>query len=351
MFINSVEVRNLLSFGPQQQSMQNFKTLNLFIGVNGSGKSNALRLIGDIAFEHDQLQAAININTGSGRPVQSTPIFRVKLKEDLVSNRLPNRGLSGLGDLTVRYTDCRVIAVSNGNAEVIDVSPHVVQFRNGSLCQGDFSTFVRRSRLRNVSSDWDDIQFCNSLRDSDDFFQTNGVLIFGLRYIFERDYIVGPGAYFAELHTRLESGGRTANGGPGGFDKSLWPDGVLRVAKIIQQVSRLGNVTLMEEPGTWARAAIRPPPGRIPLVVRDSGLRNRKLIKHREVCASRMGGVHCGYPVFSEGRGENAANAKSFAVLHHFAFAGPAQQVPGFQRSCGCLRVFNGLAAERVRSQ
>ena len=80
-------------------------------------------------------------------------------------------------------------------------------------------------------------------------FQDNGILIFGIRYIFQRNFIVGNGGFFDELHTEVAGQGKKASGG-GGFNRELWPDGVLRVAKIIQQLRQTHSsmVALMEEP-------------------------------------------------------------------------------------------------------
>lgn len=248
MQIESIEVRNVLSFGPQKQEFQSFKTMNLFIGKNGSGKSNALRLIGDITFEYQKLRLGMNVQVAPDQTVRTVPVFGARLKKDFISNRLPKTLIDGgLGDLVLRYKTLKHFSV-DGELKTFDNYPLTIEFKNGFLCRGDVSDLSGPFKICNVTSDWDDMAFSNSLRRDGDHFQTNAILIFGLRYIFQRDYIVGTGGYFAELHTRRQSdGGRTSNGGSGGFDKSLWPEGVLRVAKIIQQAT-FGSVVLLEEP-------------------------------------------------------------------------------------------------------
>lgn len=77
--------------------------------------------------------------------------------------------------------------------------------------------------------------------------QREAILIFGLRYIFQRQFsVLGRGAV-TEAHTRQE-GEFVGVGTVYGFTRDSWPDGVLRVAKILKQVSRSGGVVLLEEP-------------------------------------------------------------------------------------------------------
>jgi len=52
MKIESITTRNILSFGPEQQKLENLKCFNLFIGRNGSGKTSLLRILGDLKTHH-----------------------------------------------------------------------------------------------------------------------------------------------------------------------------------------------------------------------------------------------------------------------------------------------------------
>jgi predicted ATPase len=62
MQINQIRVSNLLSFGPEQV-FDRFSRFNLFIGKNGSGKSNILRLIGQLPTEFDAIQGLTTVTT------------------------------------------------------------------------------------------------------------------------------------------------------------------------------------------------------------------------------------------------------------------------------------------------
>lgn len=247
MHIKSIEVRNLLSFGPEKQEMLNFEQMNLFIGVNGSGKSNALRLIGDISYEYKQQPLVTNIDMVNEGTAHRALLFSNHIRSEFISNRLLGKSnSSGTGDLRIEYSASKRIP-RGGSFETIADWPHSLEFKSGALCEGALTEFSNPLRIKKISSDWDDIKFTNTLNTNGDHFQDNAIVIFALRYIFQRSYVVGNGGYFYEMHTKFDSGGKTSNGGVGGFDKSLWTDGVLRVAKIIQQL-RLGSVALIEEP-------------------------------------------------------------------------------------------------------
>lgn len=54
MYINSINLRNIYSFGDEgTPELKDFKTFNLFIGKNGSGKTNVFRVLSDLKLNHD----------------------------------------------------------------------------------------------------------------------------------------------------------------------------------------------------------------------------------------------------------------------------------------------------------
>ncbi|MEP1610626.1 MAG: hypothetical protein ABJL72_01770 [Roseobacter sp.] len=233
MFIKSLEFQNILSFGPKQK-LNGFNSMNLFIGKNGSGKSNTMRLIGDLSFLYRRIDGAIDIKTGNY--IRKVKAYNVKLDHEFVCNRVPNR-MGNVGDLKICYTRNS----RSGNEE-----DSLLEFQNGELVCGDVQDLNRRG-IKSVNSDWSDADFVNSFAREGDDFQTNAILIFGLRYIFQRFYSVFPNGMLDEGHTR-QGEHYTGGGGLVRFNKDLWPDGVLRVAKVIQQIAPYGGVVLMEEP-------------------------------------------------------------------------------------------------------
>lgn len=85
VFINSLSVRNILSFGPQQQIFPTFAGMNLFIGKNGSGKSNALRLIGDLTYKYKTITGKIGVDTAGFR--RDLPVYLAALGSGFITNR------------------------------------------------------------------------------------------------------------------------------------------------------------------------------------------------------------------------------------------------------------------------
>jgi len=231
--------------------------MNLFIGPNGSGKSNVIRILGGLSVEYEQVHAAAPRGFHQGEPPQNALLSTAKLSKSFISKRIPYssypHGSDYLvqpeysGDLKIEYNGNQQIH-SQGRIQFEKNFPKVLEFKNASLIRGTLSDWTDTSKPKIVTSDSDDLSFTQSLNGQGDMFQDNGILIFGLRYIFQRDFVVGNGGYFDELHSKVTGHGKKASGGAGGFHRNLWPDGVLRVAKIIQQLRRTSSVALLEEP-------------------------------------------------------------------------------------------------------
>lgn len=256
MYIKSLTVRNLLSFGPNAQNLSGFKQMNLFIGPNGSGKSNVIRILGDLSVDYEQVQAAASRGFHQGEPPQNALLSTAQLSRSFISKRIPDSGYPHgsdhlvrpeySGELKIEYNGYQQVQ-SQGRIQNERNFPKVLEFKNASFIRGDLSDWTGISQPKIVTSDWDDLSFIRSLNGQGDMFQDNGILIFGIRYIFQRNFIVGSGGYFDELHTEVAGRGKKGSSG-GGFDRKLWPDGVLRVAKVIQQLRRSSSVALLEEP-------------------------------------------------------------------------------------------------------
>ena len=64
MFMHSIKLENILSFGPDAQELE-LKPLNVLIGPNGSGKSNLLEVIGLLRAAPSDVMAPIREGGGS----------------------------------------------------------------------------------------------------------------------------------------------------------------------------------------------------------------------------------------------------------------------------------------------
>lgn len=63
MFIRSIKLQNLLSFGPDGQELE-LKPLNVLIGPNGSGKSNLIEAVNLLRASPQDLAATIRDGGG-----------------------------------------------------------------------------------------------------------------------------------------------------------------------------------------------------------------------------------------------------------------------------------------------
>lgn len=85
MFVRSIKIENILSFGPNAQEVE-LKPLNVLIGPNGSGKSNFLEVFGLLKAAPTDLVAPIREGGGSDnwiwRGEQHDPTARVEVVVD-----------------------------------------------------------------------------------------------------------------------------------------------------------------------------------------------------------------------------------------------------------------------------
>ena len=76
MFMHRIKLKNILSFGPDEQELE-LKPLNVLIGPNGSGKSNLIEVIGLLKAAPGELTAPIIAGGGVAnwiwRGERSTP--------------------------------------------------------------------------------------------------------------------------------------------------------------------------------------------------------------------------------------------------------------------------------------
>ena len=64
MFMHSIKLENILSFGPDAQELE-LKPLNVLIGPNGSGKSNLIEAISLLRAAPSDIMAPIREGGGS----------------------------------------------------------------------------------------------------------------------------------------------------------------------------------------------------------------------------------------------------------------------------------------------
>ena len=245
MFINSIKVKNVLSFGPDRQELNGLKTMNLLIGPNGSGKTNILRLLGDFDYEirpTNSPQVIQSVHPISGKTIPNTVravnSYLIEIGDTFISSRL-NHPFQYTADIEIEYLN----KVSHDKKASINK----IRFKNRELVVGDIKAL---GGVKFIKSDWSDAAFIKSIGHVDDPFEKHLILNVGLRYIFKKQYSVLWGGSFGNQFTRTDCG-RYSSGQTNDqtFKANKWPSGVLNVAKIIRQISSVRNtVFLLEEP-------------------------------------------------------------------------------------------------------
>lgn len=238
MFIKNVRVSNLLSFGPEPQEISDIRSMNLFIGRNGSGKSNALRLLGELPIEVEHHVDRQNV-TGSCLSTTAPKMFPLSLARKFKFEQSPT-SYQKIGDLRIEYAN-------GGQSETS--TDRVIEFKDGLLIKSSIDDCERFSRGR-IESEWDSAAFTSSFRTGGDRCLDNAILNVGLGYIFQRKVMVDSSGHLLELKTQGENSGSWSQEGV--FEKDRWPSGFLRVAKIIQQIvtrrTTAQPIVLLEEP-------------------------------------------------------------------------------------------------------
>gem|GEM_PF-5416561 len=137
-----------------------------------------------------------------------------------------------MGDINIEYDDHKGIEQN-------------ISFRNGELISGKISA---QRQVKLISPNWSEAEFLMSIPQIiiDEPVQQHVNLSFALSYIFEREISVSS-KVLIERHTLDEKGQSRSHSSGGSFDKNSWSDGMLNVAKVIQQFYR-GSCLLIEEP-------------------------------------------------------------------------------------------------------
>lgn len=226
MIIDSVKVRNLLSFGPKEPLLVEFRKFNLFIGRNGSGKTNLLRILGDLKTEFSITDE--ENSTSSEFNKQSQPLWKAKLSQEF-----KNFNLGFLeGDLTIKY-------ISPYKPE-----PRKVVFENGYHVEGDFKELQSLTTfIGSPTSNFDLGQRLEKVKMNSQL----AILNFGLKTIFGREIGIREDACFFQS----DSDEPNCFGGQEvvlDYPRAVWPSGYLAATSILLQFLSNKHIILIEEP-------------------------------------------------------------------------------------------------------
>lgn len=244
MKINSLRIAKFLSFGPQQELID-FKDFNLFIGKNGSGKTNTFKVLKGLEIDYEivgnnyiDTSFKIQINTFTGVYSENrdinvyapTMIMQQHINRDCYSSNI-------VGNLEIDYEVEFEGQNHSKKIKFYDDPDGTIRFS-----EGDVSILNKRVKLINIPGNESEfykdlVLFFGSIAKSRLPF-----LNFALYYIFGLNY------RFFEDGTFIQA--KRSNSGSVENNSTSLPSGVLNCAKIITRylMALDSDVILMDEP-------------------------------------------------------------------------------------------------------
>jgi len=236
MQIKKIEITNILSFG-HKQVIDNISQFNLFIGKNGSGKTNTLKIIGDLSIDFDLIEGNISVLTGEVS--RSTPVWTAKIPNKN-QNQNAIQGNSGyFGDLTIEFDNEWMIGGRTVDKEII--------FQNSHHVQGDYTQLKYHITylVKPISDSKYYEIFLERFNDTDNT-SNLALLNFGMKYIFDDRLLISKNSQLIAYCTD-DGVSKSSGGGVVSFEPLKWSSGTLHIAKIIQQVILSQKILLIDE--------------------------------------------------------------------------------------------------------
>ncbi len=245
MRLDSLRVANLLSFGPEQHFDQ-FTKFNLFVGRNGSGKSNLLKLIGNLPTEIDAIRGAVTVDKAG--ELQAIQTYHARFPFDSHNrNRRhadyrPHR--AGGGTLLLTYSHKYDINKPEEQKSI--------DFRNGEHISGDFTEFTRQVASIGPYNEEGNFlhQFSKLLRGNK---QRLRLLNFGIYFVFRRALFFHDDGTYGEIESRARGAEITGGSWSPSDDYSILATGVFRAAQLIIRflAAHDRSIILIDEPEDW----------------------------------------------------------------------------------------------------
>jgi len=216
MWFKSINLKNVYSFGPLGTSeLKDFKQFNLFIGKNGSGKSNVLR-------------AMCDLDVISGYDSRTNTYFyqlgNKSISWNIIQNPIsPNPNTSN--DVFIKLED------------------HEIEFRNRLHVKGNFKHY-RATYLSHDSSILSFKEKLNNIRRSN---FVPAILSFALSYVFELDFHFQEGK-ISEWFT-IQDEAERGNSGKPVVNFENWSSGFFSVSNLLMKYFEADSrVVCIDEP-------------------------------------------------------------------------------------------------------
>ena len=239
MRINSLTLSGILSFGPEQ-TLDSFTNFNLFIGQNGSGKSNVLKVLAGLPFDiyMDPNKSTILDRYGNPKHVN---VFIPAVHE--LANTVINHDAK---KSDIRYKlEIVYEQITNVNQNApLSYRVFFDQSRDGltlDYIEGNVFHYASRASLVKIPETDHEIFKDIALNVSGQM-MTRNILNFGLFYIFRQNF------RFSENGTFVQ--GKLGRGGPVESELSNLPSGVSQFIKCMTRILMAWNasVILIDEP-------------------------------------------------------------------------------------------------------
>lgn len=223
MKINSLKIAKFYSVGPLQK-LEGFSSFNLFIGPNGSGKTNLLRVLSSLPYNFlmESKIGPTDFHKYFGF------IFSNEMKNDVVNSYAQWSDIEGRLEVEFCFEDQ-------------DPQSIICEDSSGASMQyvcGDYLLYAQKTSLINSTETHENFkkklsEFCAKT-------DKTGLLNFGTYYIFGRHYRFFKEGDFCQFSRKIES------------DFQKLPSGVLQMSKLLFQLIKSTEeektVFLIDEP-------------------------------------------------------------------------------------------------------
>lgn len=199
MWIKSINLKNVYSFGKSgTPELKDFTQFNLFIGKNGSGKSNVFRAICNLDVLH---QYDINTN-------MYTYILNYESRNKNIVSELQAKTSDSFPNI------------------IIELENYNIEFKNGYHISGDFKSNSGNHLMLNPSKSL----FIEKLHEINRTKKWTPFLDFALFYIFDLDIFFSNGK-IQEWFTIREGENQSSQGRPANFDN--WSSGFFSICNLL----------------------------------------------------------------------------------------------------------------------